>query len=105
MLANQRFANNSFKQGHRQKPSRGVSRNLFTHWAIRRAASSTSAAPRSALRLKRIAECSTSPVLPIAAKTGEGNSEPLEQADPVEQAMSARSRLIRSASASKPGND
>src|SRR5438552_2755912 len=53
---------------------------------IRRAASSTSASVWSGLRLKRIADCSSSSGTPIACRTGDGSSEPLEHAEPVEHA-------------------
>jgi hypothetical protein len=41
----------------------------------------------------------------MAWSTGDGNSEPLEHADPVEQATPARSRLINSVSARQPGKE
>ncbi len=72
---------------------------------MRRAASSMSAGVSSGLRLKRIAECSTASGTRMACSTGEGKSEPLEHAEPVEQATPARSRFISSRSAFNPGND
>src|SRR6516162_310680 len=72
---------------------------------MHRAAASTSASLVSAPKLKRIAECRTSSATPIARSTGDGNNDPLEHADPVEQAIPTRSRLIKSASARQPGKD
>jgi hypothetical protein len=73
--------------------------------AIRRAASSMSCRVNWGLRLKRIAERNTSSVTPIACSTGEGRSEPLEHAEPVEQATPAKSRFISNRSALSPGKD
>src|SRR5207245_5732495 len=42
---------------------------------------------------------------PIAVRTCDGSTAPVEQAEPDEQAMPARSRCIRSASLSVPGID
>ncbi len=80
-------------------------RKRDTTVAMRRAASSISCKVNSGLRLKRIAERSTSSVAPIACSTGDGKSEPLEHAEPVEQATPARSRFMSSRSALSPGND
>lgn len=80
-------------------------RNRPTTAAIRRAASSMSCSAKSGLRLKRIAECSMASGTPIACRTGEGRSEPLEHADPVEQATPARSRFISIRSDFTPGKD
>jgi hypothetical protein len=52
-----------------------------------------------------MAEFNTASGTCIAFKTGDGKSEPLEQADPVEQATPARSKLISNASARHPGNE
>jgi len=41
----------------------------------------------------------------MAFRTGEGNSEPLEHAEPVEQATPARSRFINNESAGQPGKE
>jgi hypothetical protein len=84
---------------------RGGYRNRATTATMRRPASSISSTVNSGLRLKRIAERSTASGTPIACSTGEGSNEPLEQAEPVEQATPARSRFISSRSAFKPGND
>src|SRR5580765_1671664 len=105
MLVKQRFAVIFSREKPAQSPSQLVWRNFLTHCVIRRAASSTSAALKSGLKLNRIAECNTSPDFPIAVNTGDGSSEPLEHAEPVEQATPARSRLINSASALQPGNE
>jgi len=80
-------------------------RKRETTAAMRRAASSMSCKVNSGLRLKRIAERSQSSGTPIACSTGEGRSEPLEHAEPVEQATPARSRFISSRSALSPGID
>jgi hypothetical protein len=80
-------------------------RNRVTTATRRRAASSMSARASNGLRLKRIAERKSGSATPIACSTGEGNSEPLEHAEPVEQATPARSRFINSKSAFSPGND
>jgi hypothetical protein len=80
-------------------------RSRATTAAMRRQASSISSVVNNGLRLKRMAERSTASGTPIACSTGEGSSEPLEHADPVEQATPARSRFISSKSAFSPGND
>src|ERR1041384_7489097 len=86
-------------------PSLCVDRKRLTTTLIRCAASDISSMLKYGLRLKRMAECKTSPVLPMAAKTGHGNSEPLEHAEPVEQAIPTKSKFIKSASAWQPGNE
>jgi hypothetical protein len=83
----------------------GHCRSRTTVSLIRWAASITSGSVVKALKLKRIAECSTSSGTPIACNTGDGSREPLEQAEPVEQAIPARSRFIKSESALQPGKD
>src|SRR5262249_36534038 len=80
-------------------------RKRETTAAIRRPASSISASLKSALKLKRMAEWSKSGGTLIALRTGDGSNEPLEQAEPVEQATPARSRFISSVSDWQPGND
>ena len=56
-------------------------RILFTHPAIRPAASSISASVVVGPRLNRMADRCTSSGRPIAARTGNGRSDPLEHAD------------------------
>ena len=72
---------------------------------IRRAASINCSSVVSGPKLKRIAEHKTSSGTRIACRTGDGNSEPLEQAEPVEQAMPARSSFMSNTSARQPGNE
>src|SRR5579862_1302859 len=72
---------------------------------MRLAASIISASVKRWLKLNLIAECNRSGPTPIACKTGDGNSDPLEQAEPVEQQIPARSQFIRSTSAWQPGKD
>ena len=61
---------------------------------IRRAASSSSSALVVAPKLKRMAEFSRSSAMPMAFRTGEGSSEPLEQAEPVEHATPADEHAV-----------
>ena len=77
-------------------------RRRSTTATTRRAASSISASSSSGLRLKRIAERSTSSGTPIACSTGEGSSEPLEHAEPVEQQTPATREGTREAGQRTP---
>src|SRR6059058_1112019 len=90
-----------------QSPSPGATaseRYRRTAAATRAAASSTSASVVVRAKLKRRAECSTSSGTPIARSTGDGKSDPLEQADPALAATPAKSRAINRPSAAQPGN-
>src|SRR5215510_9754789 len=80
-------------------------RSFLTHAMTRLAASSISANVVSPLKLKRMAERSTSSGTPMARITGEGKSEPLEQAEPVEQATPSRSNFMSKTSAAQPGKE
>ena len=64
-----------------------------------------SASVKVGQKLRRKADRKTAGGTPIACKTGEGNNEPLEQADPVEQATPAKSSASSSRSPRQPGND
>src|SRR5438045_1922243 len=89
----------------RSNHSEKLFRKSLTQLMMRPAAASTSASFIWELKLKRIADRSNSSGSPIACKTGEGSSDPLEQAEPVEQAIPARSSFISSKSAWQPGNE
>src|SRR5688500_190074 len=82
-------------------------RSFVTQAALRRPAPSPSAPAtvNRELRQTRSADRSTSPTFPSAANPGDGRSEPLEHAEPVEQATPTRSSFSRSASARQPGKD
>ena len=72
-------------------------------WAMRRTASSISASVVVAPKLNRREEVTRSLGKSIARSVGESSVEPLEQAEPTEQATPARSNAIRSISPSWPG--
>jgi hypothetical protein len=52
-----------------------------------------------------MAEWRTSGRHPIARRTGDGSREPLEHAEPVEQATPARSNFMSNVSARQPGKE
>ena len=72
-------------------------------WTIRRMASSISASVVVAPKLKRSEDFTNSFDKPMARSVGDNSVEPLEQAEPTEQATPARSNAIRNISPSWPG--
>src|SRR5262249_10530044 len=86
-------------------PACAICRNDCTVSAIRRPASSASSGVSTWLKLKRMLEWSRSRDTPMASKTGDGSNDPLEHAEPVEQAIPARSSRISKASALQPGKE
>ena len=79
---------------HRPSGNHVQLRNCPTTWTMRAIAKSTSASVVVAPTLNRIELATTSFGSPIARNVGESSVEPLEQAEPTDQATPAMSSAI-----------